>query len=96
MLTITNEDNMELMARYPDKYFDLAIVDPPYGIGISSNPVRQKHKKRVGIIQYQLITILMNYLGYQKIKLFGVAIILIYHQRKVFLFGIKNNLMILV
>jgi site-specific DNA-methyltransferase (adenine-specific) len=23
---------MELMARYPDKYFELAIVDPPYGI----------------------------------------------------------------
>jgi site-specific DNA-methyltransferase (adenine-specific) len=35
MLTITNEDNMELMARYPDNYFDLAIVDPPYGIGAS-------------------------------------------------------------
>lgn len=33
MLTITNEDNMALMARYPDKYFDLAIVDPPYGLG---------------------------------------------------------------
>jgi site-specific DNA-methyltransferase (adenine-specific) len=33
MLNITNEDNMELMARYPDNYFDLAIVDPPYGIG---------------------------------------------------------------
>jgi len=32
-LTITNEDNMLLMARYPDNYFDLAIVDPPYGIG---------------------------------------------------------------
>jgi len=31
-LTITNEDNMALMARYPDNYFDLAIVDPPYGI----------------------------------------------------------------
>jgi site-specific DNA-methyltransferase (adenine-specific) len=26
---------MELMARYPDNYFDLAIVDPPYGIGFS-------------------------------------------------------------
>jgi site-specific DNA-methyltransferase (adenine-specific) len=25
---------MELMARYPDKHFDLAIVDPPYGIGM--------------------------------------------------------------
>ncbi len=35
MLTITNEDNMELMARYPDNYFDLAIVDPPYGIDIA-------------------------------------------------------------
>lgn len=32
-ITITNEDNMELMARYPDNYFELAIVDPPYGIG---------------------------------------------------------------
>ena len=34
-ITITNEDNMLLMARYPDNYFDLAIVDPPYGIGFS-------------------------------------------------------------
>ena len=32
MTNITNEDNMLLMARYPDNYFDLAIVDPPYGI----------------------------------------------------------------
>lgn len=31
-ITITNEDNMALMARYPDNYFDLAIVDPPYKI----------------------------------------------------------------
>ena len=30
MIQITNEDNMELMARYEDNYFDLAIVDPPY------------------------------------------------------------------
>jgi site-specific DNA-methyltransferase (adenine-specific) len=30
---IENCDNMLLMARYPDKYFDLAIVDPPYGLG---------------------------------------------------------------
>ena len=36
MIQITNEDNMLLMARYPDNYFDLAIVDPPYGIGESS------------------------------------------------------------
>jgi site-specific DNA-methyltransferase (adenine-specific) len=32
MIQITNEDNMEVMARYEDNYFDLAIVDPPYGL----------------------------------------------------------------
>ena len=46
MIKITNECNMELMARYEDNHFDLAIVDPPYGIGISSNPVRQQHAKK--------------------------------------------------
>lgn len=30
---VTNEDCMELMKRYPDRFFDVAIVDPPYGIG---------------------------------------------------------------
>jgi len=38
-MKITNEDNMELMARYPDKYFDLAIVDPPYGIGMDGGKI---------------------------------------------------------
>lgn len=32
-LTLSCEDCMDLMARYPDGHFDLAIVDPPYGIG---------------------------------------------------------------
>jgi site-specific DNA-methyltransferase (adenine-specific) len=36
-MTITNEDNMELMARYPDNYIDLAICDPPYGIGFDGH-----------------------------------------------------------
>jgi len=35
-IQITNEDNMLLMSRYPDNYFDLAIVDPPYGIDVNS------------------------------------------------------------
>lgn len=42
MLKITNEDNMELMARYPDNYFDLAICDPPYGIGMDNSKKRTK------------------------------------------------------
>lgn len=37
MINITNEDNMELMSRYEDNHFDLAIVDPPYGIGVTKN-----------------------------------------------------------
>lgn len=45
-IEITNENNLDLMKRYSDKYFDLAIVDPPYGIEISKNPVRQMHKKK--------------------------------------------------
>ena len=32
-IELTNEDNMQLMARYPDKYFDWACIDPPYGLG---------------------------------------------------------------
>ena len=38
-------DCMELMKQYPDGYFDLAVVDPPYGISISSNTFRQKFEK---------------------------------------------------
>ena len=37
MIEYFNEDCMIGMARYSDKYFDLAIVDPPYGIDINSS-----------------------------------------------------------
>lgn len=36
MLDIRNCDNMDLMREFPDKYFDLAIVDPEYGINVTS------------------------------------------------------------
>lgn len=46
MSVYTNEDCMAVMARYPDKYFDIAIVDPPYGIGDFNNTASKKlHKK---------------------------------------------------
>ena len=45
-MKITNEDNIKLMARYSDNYFDLAIVDPPYGgndaIGLKDNTSKNK------------------------------------------------------
>ena len=33
-----NMDCMEGMKQFPDKYFDLAIVDPPYGINVTGTP----------------------------------------------------------
>lgn len=35
MMDLRNCDNMELMAEFDDNHFDLAIVDPPYGLDIS-------------------------------------------------------------
>ena len=47
-------DCMEGMKAFPDKYFDLAIVDPPYGIGNDGNKKstgahggRKEHKQKV-------------------------------------------------
>lgn len=49
-LTITCEDNMKLMSRYPDKYFDLAVVDPEYGLDIANRNGSIGQKKGQGII----------------------------------------------
>ena len=32
-----NMDCMEGMKQFPDEFFDLAIVDPPYGINVASH-----------------------------------------------------------
>jgi site-specific DNA-methyltransferase (adenine-specific) len=39
---------MEFMASIPDKYYELAIVDPPYGIGINESIGRRKGEKHSG------------------------------------------------
>lgn len=52
---VFNIDCMEGMKQYPDKYFELAIVDPPYGIGESSknrNGVLKNVDKRNGRVSY--------------------------------------------
>jgi site-specific DNA-methyltransferase (adenine-specific) len=45
-IQVYNEDCMQTMARYEDNHFDLAIVDPPYGIGINVNMGRRKGDKK--------------------------------------------------
>ena len=46
MIEYFNEDCMVGMARYPDKHFDLAIVDPPYGIGASEKNSTDKKQSK--------------------------------------------------
>lgn len=41
-----NMDCMEFMKDVPDKFYDLAIVDPPYGIGINMNMGVRKGKRK--------------------------------------------------
>lgn len=41
-----NMDCMEGMKEFPDKYFELAIVDPPYGININMNMGLRKGQKK--------------------------------------------------
>lgn len=42
---VKNEDCMVGMARYPDKFFELAVVDPPYGINHPEIVSKQSGKK---------------------------------------------------
>lgn len=43
-INLYNCDNMEFMKGLPDNYYDLAIVDPPYGIGFEDGG--QYYKKK--------------------------------------------------
>ena len=45
-ITLINGDCMEFMQSQSDKSFDLAIVDPPYGIDYAAKPARSKHEKK--------------------------------------------------
>lgn len=49
-------DCMDGMKQFPDKYFDLTIVDPPYGIHINNNMGRRKGDKHFpqinGLVAY--------------------------------------------
>lgn len=49
MINFTNEDCMIGMARYPDKHFDLAIVDPPYFSGPERRQYYGKKHSSIGV-----------------------------------------------
>lgn len=47
-ITLYNADCMELLRTFPDKCFDLAIVDPPYGIGEDGSKALSRGNNKLG------------------------------------------------
>lgn len=47
-IELLNEDCMELLKHTPDKFYELAIVDPQYGIGVNHSMGRRKGDKHSG------------------------------------------------
>ncbi len=41
-MKLYNADCMDIMKEYTDNYFDLAVVDPPYGINVNVSMGRRK------------------------------------------------------
>lgn len=84
-------DCMDGMKQIPDKYFELAIVDPPYGIGVGAsvggagrsavkvggeNLSRPKSTRDLTTHKSQTKNTLKNYSESVSIKLYGEEIIL--------------------
>jgi hypothetical protein len=101
---------MEYMRGLPDKAFDLAIVDPPYGIGAGNykrggiNMATLKRRRKymrlkIGTKVRQISLILSSLNELVIIKLFGVQIILrasLIVQVPVGWYGINKTAMVLV
>lgn len=56
MIELLNIDCMEYMKGLPDKSFDLAIVDPPYGAGDAINPISSLNKYKAKRGNYKEFT----------------------------------------
>jgi site-specific DNA-methyltransferase (adenine-specific) len=42
---LVNADCLDVLPVLPEGCVDAVVTDPPYGIGIAANPVRQKHER---------------------------------------------------
>jgi len=52
---VYNMDCMELMRSLPDKFFDLAIADPPYGIGTGNVNAGKSSYKGAGKLRGRIL-----------------------------------------
>ncbi len=101
-ITLYNADCMDLLRQMPNKAYDLAIVDPPYGIGIDGqkgcvckNPKhnRKPHENKGWDKIPPPLSILRNYSELVKTKLFLVQTTLckILNRQRDGLCGTKGN-----
>ena len=88
-----NMDCMEGMKQFPDKFFDLAIVDPHYGININSNMGRRKGDKKSNYPKAYWDNEIPNdeyfneLFRVSKKQIIWGGTTFIFHQRNVLLFG---------
>lgn len=85
-IQLVNGDCMEVMRELPDNAFDLAICDPPYGIGVDGqkecickNPKhnRKQHQQKGWDKLPPHTSISGNWKGFHATKSFGVQTILL-------------------
>lgn len=85
-ISLVNDDCMAVMRELPDNAFDLAICDPPYGIGVDGqkecickNPKhnRKAHEQKGWDKLPPPTSIFGNLKGYHAIKLYGARITLL-------------------
>jgi len=68
-INLIHGDSLQALKGYADNHFDVAIVDPPYGIGESNKKQRTRKstlielciKQRNGITKYQVLNTFLNY-----------------------------------
>ena len=96
--TVINADCMEVMRQYPDGYFDLAVVDPPYGINagkmtMGSGKNKKFHKGKdwdSGIPSAEYFTELFRVSKNQVIWGGGITSQSFYHRPGTGLFGTRK------
>lgn len=98
-----NMDCMKGMAEFPDSFFDLAIVDPPYGIGADGQKIvyakirsitGKNMRGKTGTLHRLPLNIFESLNGYRKRRSFGAETISFpcsNKEEKAGLFGIKDN-----
>ena len=86
-----NMDCMQGMKEFEDNFFDLAIVDPPYGIRIARKPVRQKHTNKQWDDHTPDAAYFSELFRVSKQQIIWGAIITVCRPLKIILYGTRYN-----